>query len=201
MKFASGKTLALAFGIALSTLTWAAPNHWIEGTAMAPQPVGPNPQWRPGWSDYATATAAGYCLAKHPYVFGGSVQVSASGRRYTADGYELVGAPGIAGAVRRNFVYKRGGYVSDEGAGQSCAKACAQFGAGYTGLVGQPLHQLVGTAERTDGLGDISATAYTDQSFYLRTPVIAGISSRANTWHESDVAEADMCCCQVVYPH
>jgi len=59
---------------------------------------------------------------------------------------------------------------------------------------------LLGTTEPADGLGDISATTYTDQSFYLRTPVIAGISSRSNTWHESDVAEADMCCCHVVYP-
>lgn len=200
MKHRLGRAFTLAAAIAICGSSWAAPNHWIEGTALAPKPVGPNAQWRPGWSDYATATAAGYCLAKHPYVYGGSVTTAASGRRYTADGYELVGSPGIAGAVRRNFVYTRSTYASDEGAGQSCAKACAQFGAGYKGLVGQPLHQLFGGGERTNGLGDISATAYTDQSYYLNTPVIAGISSRANTWHESDVAEADMCCCQVVYP-
>jgi len=54
----------------------------------------------------------------------------AAGRRYTADGYELVGSPGIAGAVRRSVVYERFGYATDEGARQSCAKACAQFGAG-----------------------------------------------------------------------
>lgn len=200
MTLTSRKTLPVVLYLVITPLSWAAPPHWIEGTSLAPMPAGPNPQWRPGWADYATATAAGYCLAKHPYVYGGTTHTAPSGRRYTSDGYEMVRSPGVAGAVRRNFVYNRSGYKVDEGTEQTCAKACAQFGAGYKGLVGEPLHQMFGKTERTDGLGDISASVYTDQSFYLNTPVIAGISSRANTWHESDVAEADMCCCQVVYP-
>lgn len=150
-----------------------------------------------GWSDYAIAAATGYCLARHPYVYGGETVTGPSGLRYTKDGYEVIGSPGIAGAVRRNYVYNRTTTTSDEGKLQSCQKACFQFGQLYKSTAGKPLHQLVGTIERTDGLGDISSLALPDRSFYLGTNVIAGFSSRSNTWHESDVAESDTCCCQV----
>ncbi|MCM0592495.1 MAG: hypothetical protein KA716_20760 [Gloeotrichia echinulata DEX184] len=67
------------------------------------------------WSDYTTATAAAYCLAKHPY------RTTYTGP-YTPDGYEIAAAPGIVGAVRRNFVFNRTSTLTDQGNGQTCAQ-------------------------------------------------------------------------------
>ena len=80
-----------------------------------------------GWSDTTTTGAAmGYCLAKHPY------QTIYAGRSFTPDGYEIVAAPGIVGAVRRNFIYDRSSDASDEGnANLTCKHACTQFGKMY----------------------------------------------------------------------
>jgi hypothetical protein len=150
------------------------------------------PQWRPGWSDYTTATAAAYCLAKHPYF-------TEYSEAFTPEGYEIARAPGVVGAVRRNFVYSRTTSGSDEGQGQSCEQACRQFGMRYSPLTGHALQQRVGSDLRSSGIGDIAAEVLTDNDYYLGTSVIAGIWSRANTWHESDVAQADLCCCQVTY--
>lgn len=126
-----------------------------------------------------------------------------AGGAYTADGYETVGSPGIIGAVRRNFVWERKDASVDEGAQQSCAMACAQFGKAYEPTyVGYPLHQKVGGGGIiTSGLGDLGAMAYQDVDYYYgNTKKIVGTSSRANTWHESEVAQADYCCCQVTTP-
>jgi len=157
------------------------------------------------WDDMTTAAAMGYCLAKHPYITGvarthyvspdGSVAAD-----FTPDGYEIVVPWGIVGTVRRNYIRSRSTTVSDEGQFNSCATACKQYGVAE-GVYGVPLHQLVpdgrgGVTHRTDGIGDIAVLAMPDHDFALYRTVIGGISSRANNWHESDVAQADLCCCQ-----
>lgn len=145
------------------------------------------------FSDLTTAAATGYCLAKHPY------QTIHPGP-FTPDGYEVAAAPGIVGAVRRNFVYERSTLSFDEGQKNSCAQACAEFGKAYGPTAkGLSLKQLVSTGGRTQssGLGDIASLAMPDRDGYLLKDVIAGIWSRSTTWHESDVAQADLCCCHV----
>lgn len=145
----------------------------------------------PTWSDTTTTGAAGgYCLAKHPY------RTSLTGT-FTPDGYEIVSPPGIVGAVRRNFVYRRTGNT-DQGQGNSCPKACAEFGKLYgPSYKGAALRQQVaGGATINSGIGDLGALAMPDHDYYLGKQVIAGVWSRGNTWHESDVAQADYCCCQ-----
>ncbi len=148
------------------------------------------------WSDTSTTGAAmGYCLAKHPY------QTLYTGRSYTPDGYEIVASPGVVGAVRRNFVYDRTTDASDEGnSNNSCAKACSEFGKFYGPTYqGAPLHQKVGAkggALISSGIGDMASLAVKDQDYYLGNQAVAGIWSRGNTWHESDVAQSDFCCCQ-----
>jgi putative flippase GtrA len=142
------------------------------------------------WSDYTTATAAAYCLAKHPY------RTTYTGL-YTPDGYEIAAAPGIVGAVRRNFVFNRTSTLTDQGNGQTCAQACGEFGKLYgASLTGKSLTQKVGTTTFASGIGDIAALAVKDNDFSLSTTVVAGIWSRSNTFQESDVAQADFCCCQ-----
>ncbi|MEY4591019.1 MAG: hypothetical protein RL497_3095 [Pseudomonadota bacterium] len=146
----------------------------------------------PVWAADATAGAAmGYCLAKHPY------QTIHTGT-FTPDGYEIVAPPGIVGAVRRNFVYNRTTLEVDKGAGNSCKRACAQFGKFYgPTYTGSPLRQQIADGGIINsGIGDMASLAIPDQDFYSGEKVIAGIWSRGNTWHESDVAQSDYCCCQ-----
>lgn len=145
-----------------------------------------------GWSDYTTATAAAYCMAKHP------PYVTNSTDNFTADGYEVPASPGIVGAVRRNFVFDRSSSSSDEGNGQTCAQACGEFGKFYApSYKGKSLLQKVGQTTAASGLGDIASLMVTDNDFYLSTKVIAGIWARVSSFQESDVAQADFCCCQV----
>lgn len=144
------------------------------------------------WSAEATTGAAmGYCLAKHPYL---TVHTGT----YTPDGFEIASPPGIVGTVRRNFVYDRTTLKLDEGTKNSCKDACAQFGRLYgPSFRGYALTQKVGGgAIITSGVGDMASLAMADNDFYLSTDVTAGIWSRGNTWHESDVAQSDFCCCQ-----
>ncbi|WP_152670143.1 hypothetical protein [Lysobacter capsici] len=149
----------------------------------------------PSWSDTTTAAATGYCLAKHPY------QTIHTGG-YTPDGFEIVAAPGIVGAVRRNFIRQRRDTSVDQGINNSCPQACAQFGKLYgPSYVGASLRQKVaGGALINSGLGDLGALVMTDHDYYLGKTVVAGMWSRGNTWHESDVAQADYCCCQAKAP-
>ena len=152
---------------------------------------------RSGWSDTAsTGAAMGYCLANHPYL---SVH---RGSKYTPDGFETVSAPGIVGAVRRNFIWDRSTDAKDQGKYNNCSQACAEFGKQYSGLNGRPLHQILhnGTVI-TSGLGDIGSLVYRDVNFYdvNRNKHVSGMWSRGNTWHESDVAQSDYCCCQTTY--
>lgn len=151
-----------------------------------------------GWSaDVSGATAAAYCMAKHPYQALASQTVG----RYTKDGYELVGAPGVVGTARRNFVYDRSTDASDEGGQQSCAQACAQFGKPW-GLEGKSLRQKVGDGSTliASGLGDLGALIGNDQDHAMGGQSPGMIGSRANTWQQSDVAQADYCCCHAVSP-
>lgn len=146
-----------------------------------------------GWDHMTTATATAYCLAKHPYVsatnYGG----------YTADGYQIVPAPGIVGAVRRNFVRNRSSINYDEGVKQNCQQACSQFGSMFGSSKGTALMQKVNAAGQlaTSGIGDMGAMTVQDRDFYLLKDVVAGMWTRGNTWHESDVAQADYCCCEL----
>jgi hypothetical protein len=149
-----------------------------------------------GWAADATgATAAAYCMAKHPY----QVLTSQTVGRYTKDGYELVGSPGVVGTVRRNFVYDRSTDAADEGGVQTCAQACAQFGKPW-GLVGKSLRQKVGDGNTliASGLGDLGALVGYDQDHAMGGQSPGLIGSRANTWQQSDVAQADYCCCHAV---
>jgi hypothetical protein len=145
----------------------------------------------PTFTELATAAAAGYCISHHPY---GTIETGS----YTADGFEIVAPPGVVGAVRRNFVLNR--TSDDDGASQTCDQACAQFAQGNAPYRGMALHQKVGAAARptiqTSGIGDIGAMLYIDKQYRTQENVVAGMWSRGNTWHESDVAWADYCCCQ-----
>ncbi|MFL9449590.1 hypothetical protein AB0758_00360 [Tolypothrix bouteillei VB521301_2] len=143
-----------------------------------------------GWSDYTTATAGAYCLAKHPYL------TNYTG--FTPDGFEVATAPGLVGAVRRNFVYDRSSSTLDQGNAQTCAQACGEFGKFYApSYKGKSLTQKVGTTTIASGLGDIASLAVQDKDFYLDKTVIAGIWARPSTYQEADVAQADFCCCQI----
>ncbi|NMG18326.1 hypothetical protein [Brasilonema bromeliae] len=145
-----------------------------------------------GWSDYTTATAGAYCLAKHPYL------TSYSGTTFTPDGFEIATAPGLVGAVRRNFVYDRSSSTTDQGNGQTCAQACGEFGKFYSpSYKGKSLTQKVGQTTIASGLGDIASLAVQDKDFYLDKTVVAGIWARPSTYQEADVAQADFCCCQI----
>lgn len=166
-------------------------------TAAAKTSVAP---WDPppsalGWSDLTTAAAMGYCLANHPY------QTIHRGM-FTPSGYEIVTFPGIVGAVRRNFVHDRSTLAIDESGGGSfsCKQACSEFGKHYGPLsLGVPLRQkLSEEVTINSGVGDMAALTMTDWDFALNKEVFAGIRSRGNAWHESDVAQADLCCCQVI---
>jgi hypothetical protein len=150
------------------------------------------------WSDTTTAAAMGYCLANHPY------RTIHTGP-FTPDGFEIVSYPGVVGVARRNFVYDRGLSSPpapgdpDAGAGNSCESACKQWGIPGFPFRGVPLKQQVaGGGVINSGQGDLAAMATFDWDFYLSTQVVAGMYSRGNTWHESDVAQADLCCCQLV---
>jgi hypothetical protein len=52
----------------------------------------------------------------------------------------------------------------------------------------------------TSGIGDMASMALPDHDFYTGRKTVAGMVSRANTYHESDVAQADYCCCCVTTP-
>lgn len=178
--------------------------HWNiegpQGVAGPPGPAGASGNIAPNSWDHMTAAAAtGYCLAKHPYQYllTGIDATPEYPRGFTPDGYELVPSPGVVGAVRRNFVNSRSTTVIDEGASNSCSQACSQFGKGYEpSYRGTSLHQKLNpTTIITSGIGDMAAMAMPDRDFYLGKDVIAGIRSMGNNWHESDVAQADFCCC------
>ena len=145
----------------------------------------------PTWSDITAGAATGYCLAHHPY------QTIHTGP-YTPDGFEIVASPGVVGAVRRNFVYDRQSLT--DGNANTCSDACAEFGHAYApSYIGVALRQQIyGGGVITSGIGDMAATAAPDTDPYSGQRVIAGAWSRGNSWHESDVASADYCCCQVV---
>jgi hypothetical protein len=152
------------------------------------------PLLNPSWSDYATATTTAYCLAKHPIQTGTA--------KYTHDGYEYASwNPAIVGSVRRNFMYGRdSAATSDPNAvTQTCQQACGQMGKLYEPTYkGAALTRKVGTTVVSSGMGDIAALAMQDKDFYLGTTVVAGQWTRVQSFQESDVAQADMCCCHVV---
>ena len=178
--------------------------------AQAQTPIEDEPTLpsRPTWSSSATAAAMGYCLSKHPYLYQQTVgatkvpsYLTILKNRYTLDGYQMVDAPGIVGAVRRNFVYRRSTTGTDAGINNTCEAACKQFGQPYAPTYnGVPLKQNVGSGEAprliNSGIGDMAAGAMPDKDFYLDGNIIGGMWSRANTFQESDVAQADFCCCQ-----
>lgn len=179
------RLFTVAIGLAVNAGVWA---------ADPPKAV---TEWQ---AAVTTATAAAYCMAKHPYWTLAS-EVTADG--YTRDGYQVVGAPGVVGATRRNFVYDRSTDGSDEGQKQTCDQACAQMGKLYgKSMIGQALKQKVsdGSVLINSGLGDLGVGVMRDLDFYMAPPklVAAAVLSRANTWQDADVAQADYCCCQVV---
>ena len=154
------------------------------------------------WSEIATGAATGYCLAKHPYQ-SFEPGLFYLGAKYTRDGYEMVSTPGIVGAVRRNFVFDRTTLSEDEGQknNRTCKEACAEFGKQYGPTYGGvPLKQRVSgkPSPINNGIGDMASLVMPDRDFYLNKMVFAGIWSRGNTFHESDVAQADFCCCQCI---
>lgn len=176
------------------------------GTAGVPGDLTPTP-----WDHMTTAAAMGYCLAKHPYqtLIPGVDATPDHPRGFTPDGYEMVPHWGVVGAVRRNFIRTRSTTEKDEGTSNSCTKACRQFGIVPNAInerynidnIGVPLHQKIdATTIRTSGIGDMAAMAMPDRDFYLGRDVIAGITSVANGWFESDDGgggQADFCCCAV----
>jgi hypothetical protein len=164
----------------------------ISAGALAADPPAATNTWD---ASTTTAAAMGYCLAKHPYQTLRSNNIGS----FTRDGYEVVSTPGVVGAVRRNFVFDRSIDTADEGVKNSCKDACSEFGKLYRGLSGRPLRQKIGAsgAVITSGIGDMASLVVKDIDFYLGGQVPAGVWSRGNTWHESDVAQSDFCCCQV----
>ena len=150
------------------------------------------------WSEQATAAAMGYCLARHPYI-------PAANPPYTAEGFEVPNSPGVVGAVRRNYQYSRASVdynAGDPGQGQTCAQACYQWGKGYLpSYGGVPLRYMrAGSTPIADGIGDMAATVHRDADYYLRQPQIAAMTGRPMNYHESDVAQADYCCCHLTSP-
>lgn len=165
---------------------------WLASAVWAADPPAQSFTFEP---TVTGATAAAYCMAKHPYQLLDSQRAGL----YTKDGYELVASPGVVGAVRRNFMLDRGTDQQDEGANQTCAKACTQFGKAWN-MVGKSLRQKVGdgTVLIPSGLGDVGALVMNDQDFYLGGQTVGAVGSRGNTWQSSDVAQADYCCCHAV---
>jgi hypothetical protein len=150
------------------------------------------------WSEISTGAAAGYCLARHPFIN------LPGGNRFTSEGFEIAASPGVVGAVRRNYVFNRGAVdfatVADSGSGQHCVDACRQWGLNWNSKDGKPLRYRSSTTSTpiADGIGDMAATAHPDADFYLRRhDEIAGISGRPLNYHEADVAQADFCCCHL----
>jgi hypothetical protein len=164
----------------------------FESTPSSAPASSATPVYADSWSGVTAAAATGYCLAKHPY------QSNAPGP-FTPDGCEKVGSPGIVGAIRRNYVHKRTTTKVDEGVRQTCQQACFELGKNY----GQPSagralrQQLSDDHVITSGIGDMASLAKIDHDFHTGKKTVAGILSRANTYHESDVAQADFCCCHV----
>ncbi|UJP05535.1 MAG: hypothetical protein LZF61_00710 [Nitrosomonas sp.] len=163
------------------------------GPGGAPYPI--DPVFSESWSGVTAGAAAGYCLAKHPYQ-------SNTNNSYTDDGYEKAGSPGIVGVVRRNYVHGRASTENDAGASQSCEQACREMGKRYEPtLQGKPLHQKLSNGSLiVSGIGDMASDALPDYDFYTGKNNIAGMISRANTYHTQDVAQADFCCCHVITP-
>ena len=196
--------LLLSFGVlTIISNSGCAPLHHghagLIGPAGPPGPAGTpysvDPVFSDTWSGVTAGAAAGYCLAKHPY------QSNTPGL-YTSDGYEKVRSPGVVGAVRRNYVSGRTTTATDAGVNQTCAQACRELGKGYEpAYQGRALRQQVsGGTLITSGIGDMASMATPDHDFYTGLKTVAGILSRANTFHESDVAQADYCCCDVSTP-
>jgi hypothetical protein len=147
------------------------------------------------WTDQTTAAAMGYCLARHPYI------PRDPANPYTAEGFEILMSPGVLGAVRRNYVFNRGPVSPadpDKGQGQDCTAACRQFGLNYGTTGGRPLGYRDPSGRVTpDGVGDMASLGVRDNDYYLGGTVIAGMWGRPLNYHESDVAQADFCCCQL----
>ena len=119
-----------------------------------------------GWSEQTTAAAAGYCLARHPYI-----AAPQTGDPYTLEGFEIPGSPGIVGAVRRNFVYRRSPPPAlprlDVGNSQTCQQACGQFGKLYGPGWGTALHYRSPSGSIVaDGVGDMASLVMQDYDFY-----------------------------------
>lgn len=190
-----GKTLRIDYGAA--------------GSARAPSPSSAVFDLHQGWDDVSAAMAAAYCIAVHPYkpLPAGVDATPEYPAGFTANHYEVVSHPGIVGAVRRNYVHHRGTAAADEGQGQTCKQACAEFGRRYEPEKrGVPLHRKVigaaGLVTITDGLGDLgdsTAMALVDQDFARGGQALAGARAImvGDPWHEADVAWADYCCCGV----
>jgi hypothetical protein len=157
----------------------------LPGPAMAQQT----------WTEQTTAAAMGYCLARHPYI------PRDPANPYTAEGFEILASPGVLGAVRRNYVFGRGPVgISDpdKGQDQTCKQACMQFGLNYGANLGRPLYYRDPAGNTVaDGIGDIASLGYRDFDWYNNQNVIAGMWGRPLNYHESDVAQADLCCCQL----
>lgn len=148
----------------------------------------------PTFSDYATPAALAYCLAKHP--------VQTDSRTFSDDGYEYAHYnPAIVGAARRNFLFGRDldATIDPNSNAPTCQQACEQIGKlyGSTYYTGAALRRKVGSNEYASGIGDVAAAAMQDKDFYLNKTIISGFWARLQTYHESDVAQADMCCCHM----
>jgi hypothetical protein len=161
------------------------------------------------WADEAAAAAAGYCLASHPYI-----QLP-NGETYTSEGFEVLASPGVAGAVRRNYVFNRGPVdfspkvPVDVGASQTCPQACTQWGHEYGAneqLVAAPLRirRSPGAEPTPDGVDDLAAGVHFDADFYTyEQRVVVGMSGRPGQTQAlgagpgAGVAQADFCCCQL----
>jgi hypothetical protein len=147
------------------------------------------------WTEQTTAAAMGYCLARHPYI------PRDPANPYTTEGFEILSSPGVLGAVRRNYVFQRGPVSvtdPDKGQGQDCKQACMQFGLNYGANLGRPLNYRDPAGNTVaDGIGDMASLGYRDFDWYNNQSVIAGMWGRPLNYHESDVAQADFCCCQL----
>ena len=147
-------------------------------------------------SGLGTAAATGYCLSVHPYI------ASPTGDGFTENGFETVVSPGVAGAVRRNYVFRRGLVTGEDTAiNQNCQQACAEWGKNWSGH-GAPLHVRSDRISPPvpDGVGDLAGAEFQDTDFYTspRELVTAAQGGRPRNYHESDVAQADFCCCQLL---
>jgi hypothetical protein len=150
------------------------------------------------WSEISAGAAAGYCLARHPRIAPQGDNI------FTSEGFEILSPPGIAGAVRRNYVFNRAPVDfspgTDVGGQQTCPQACRQWGLEYGLDSGKTLRFRASPDGPivNDGIGDMAATSHHDADFYLQEHrVVAGMSGRPMSFHEEDVAQADFCCCQI----